>query len=136
MSCRAEAPKGTATSARSSDSLIEAKLAQYTTVSLTTDLTKLSSNERQMLPLLIAAARSMDEIFWRQAYGDREALLRSIADPAVRRYAEINYGPWDRLNNNAPFIDGVGPKPPGSGFWLFSTDTLTKKSKPPVMLKN
>ena len=72
MSCRAEAPKGTATSARSSDSLIEAKLAQYTTVSLTTDLTKLSSHERQMLPLLIAAARSMDEIFWRQAYGDGE----------------------------------------------------------------
>ena len=62
MSCRAEAPKGTATSARSSDSLIEAKLAQYTTVSLTTDLTKLSSHERQMLPLLIAAARSEEEI--------------------------------------------------------------------------
>ena len=113
MSCRAEAPKGAGTSAPSSDSGIEAKLAQYTSVSLTTDLTRLSLHERQMLPLLIAAARSMDEIFWRQAYGDREALLRSIADPAVRRYAEINYGPWDRLNNNAPFIDGVGPKPPG-----------------------
>ncbi|HTG83332.1 MAG TPA: hypothetical protein VL853_00925 [Gemmatimonadales bacterium] len=117
MSCRAEAPKGADTSAHSSDSPIETKLAQYTSVSLTTDLTKLSPYERQMLPLLIAAARSMDEIFWRQAYGDREALLRGIADPAVRRYAEINYGPWDRLNNNAPFIDGVGPKPPGSGFY-------------------
>ena len=117
MSCRAEAPKGADTSAHSSDSPIETKLAQYTSVSLTTDLTKLSPHERQMLPLLIAAARSMDEIFWRQAYGDREALLRGIADPAVRRYAEINYGPWDRLNNNAPFIDGVGPKPPGSGFY-------------------
>jgi hypothetical protein len=117
MSCRAEPPKGADTSARSSDSSIETKLAQYTSVSLTTDLTKLSPHERQMLPLLIAAARSMDEIFWRQAYGDREALLRGIADPAVRRYAEINYGPWDRLNNNAPFIDGVGPKPPGSGFY-------------------
>jgi len=117
MSCRAEAPKGADTPAHSSDSPIETKLAQYTSVSLTTDLTKLSPHERQMLPLLIAAARSMDEIFWRQAYGDREALLRGIADPAVRRYAEINYGPWDRLNNNAPFIDGVGPKPPGSGFY-------------------
>jgi hypothetical protein len=117
MSCRAEAPKSADTSARSSASPIQTKLSQYTSVSLTTDLTKLSLHERQMLPLLIAAARSMDEIFWRQAYGDREALLRGITDPAVRRYVEINYGPWDRLNNNAPFIDGVGPKPPGSGFY-------------------
>ncbi|MFL5476621.1 MAG: dipeptidyl-peptidase 3 family protein [Gemmatimonadales bacterium] len=117
MSCRAEAPKAADTSARSSGSPVEAKLAQYTSVSLTTDLTKLSRHERQMLPLLIAAAGSMDEIFWRQAYGDRQALLRGISDPAVRRYAEINYGPWDRLNNNAPFIDGAGPKPPGSGFY-------------------
>ena len=113
VSCRAEPPKAADTSGRTSKSPIETKLAQYTSVSLTTDLTKLSPRERQMLPLLIAAARSMDEIFWRQAYGDREALLRSITDPAVRRYAEINYGPWDRLNNNAPFINGVGPKPPG-----------------------
>ncbi len=117
MSCRADAPKSADSSARSSGSPIETKLAQYTSVPLTTDLTKLSPHERQMLPLLIAAARSMDEIFWRQAYGDREHLLRGIKDPAVRRYAEINYGPWDRLNNNAPFIDGVGPKPPGSGFY-------------------
>jgi hypothetical protein len=117
VSCRAEPLKTADASGRISESSIEAKLAQYTIVSLTTDLTKLSPRERQMLPLLIAAARSMDEIFWRQAYGDRETLLRSISDPAVRRYAEINYGPWDRLNNNAPFIAGVGPKPPGAGFY-------------------
>jgi hypothetical protein len=59
----------------------------------------------------------MDAIFWRQAYGSRDSLLESIQDPGTRRYAEINYGPWDRLGNNAPFIDGVGPKPAGSGFY-------------------
>jgi Peptidase family M49 len=99
------------------DSKIHQKLAQYTSVRLTTDLGKLSDNERKMLPLLIDAARSMDDIFWREAYGNRDSLLQHIADPATRRYAEINYGPWDRLDNNAPFIEGVGPKPPGSGFY-------------------
>ena len=99
------------------DSPIERKLAQYTTVRLTADLDKLTENERQMIPLLIDAARSMDAIYWRQAYGNRDSLLQSIQDPGTRRYAEINYGPWDRLDGNAPFIEGVGPKPKGAGFY-------------------
>src|SRR5690606_36510321 len=33
------------------------------------------------------------------------------------RFAEINYGPWDRLEENAPFLEGVGPKPEGSNFY-------------------
>ncbi|MDH5262135.1 MAG: Zn-dependent hydrolase, partial [Gammaproteobacteria bacterium] len=27
------------------------------------------------------------------------------------------YGPWDRLDGNKPFIDGVGAKPPGANFY-------------------
>src|ERR687895_1215285 len=63
---------------------IAKKLAQYTTVRLTADLTKLTENERRMIPLLIDAARSMDAIFWQQAYGNRDSLLQSIRDPATR----------------------------------------------------
>src|SRR5690606_23817212 len=69
------------------------------------------------ISLLIRAARTMDELFWYQAYGDRDALLASIDDPATRRFAEINYGPWDRLDGNRPFIDGVGEKPLGANFY-------------------
>jgi hypothetical protein len=116
MSCQPNASKA-GESSQPGSSPIEGKLAQYVTVPLTTDLGRLSERERQMLPLLIGAARSMDEIFWQQAYGDRKALLERIKDPAVRRYAEINYGPWDRLANNAPFVEGIGPKPPGSNFY-------------------
>jgi hypothetical protein len=117
MACQGEPPKAGTSSPAGTDSPIENKLAQYTTVRLTADLAKLSENERRMIPLLIDAARSMDAIFWRQAYGNRDSLLRSIADPAIQRYVEINYGPWDRLDNNAPFVDGAGPKPPGAGFY-------------------
>jgi hypothetical protein len=70
-----------------------------------------------MLPLLIDAARPMDEIYWYQAFGNRDSLLASIADPRVRRYAEINYGPWDRLANDSPFVEGVGSKPPGANLY-------------------
>lgn len=115
--CQGDPSKAGASLPQISDSPIERKLAQYTTVRLTADLDKLTASERQMIPLLIDAARSMDSIYWRQAFGHRDSLLQSIQDPGTRRYAEINYGPWDRLDGNAPFITGVGPKPSGAGFY-------------------
>ena len=92
-------------------------LDKYTSVRLTADLAGLTDGERQMIPLLIEAAEAMDDIFWIQAYGDKEALLASLTDDDQRRFAEINYGPWDRLDGNAPFVDGVGPKPKGANFY-------------------
>lgn len=93
------------------------RLARYTTVRLTTDLSKLSPSERRMIPLLIDAAREMDAIFWEQTFGDRTALLSRITDPQVRRYAEINYGPWDRLESDQPFVAGIGPKYEGANLY-------------------
>lgn len=93
------------------------RLARYTTVKLVADESKLSPKERQMLPLLVDAARAMNDVFWREAYGDRDSLMRTIADPVVRRLADINYGPWDRLDDNAPFVPGVGPKPAGANYY-------------------
>ena len=34
--------------------------------------------------------------------------MRAITDPDARELADINFGPWDRLDNNAPFVPGVG----------------------------
>lgn len=93
------------------------RIEQYARVRLTTDVAQLSAGQRQMIPLLIRAARIMDDCFWYEAYGDRQALIRSIDDPATRRFAQINYGPWDRLNGNEPFVEGVGEKPPGANFY-------------------
>lgn len=92
-------------------------LAEYAEVALTADLGSLSPSEQAMIPLLIEAADAMDEIFWRQAWGNRDSLLAAITDPQLQAYARINYGPWDRLADNAPFLGGVGPKPAGSGFY-------------------
>jgi hypothetical protein len=90
----------------------------YAPVTLKADLSQLSADERRMAGLFVDAADVMDELFWRQAYpGDRAALLAGIRDPATRRFVEINYGPWDRLAGDAPFVAGVGAKPPGAGFY-------------------
>lgn len=80
-------------------------------------LAHLTDRERAMLPLLFDACAEMDRIFWAEAYGDRDALLNSIDDPNVRRLAEYNHGPWDRMSGDAPFVAGAGPKPPGARFY-------------------
>ncbi len=97
--------------------VIQSQLARYATFRLTADLGKLTENERAMIPRLIEAAQQMDEIFWLQAYGEKDALLASLQDPETRRLVEINYGPWDRLGDNQPLISGIGPKPDGANFY-------------------
>jgi hypothetical protein len=93
------------------------KLDEYVEVTLTADLSDLSDNQRKMIPILIEIADLMDDIFWKEAYGDKNALLNSINDPATKAFAEINYGPWDRLDDNKPFVDGVEKKPLGAQYY-------------------
>jgi len=74
---------------------------QYYPVTLTTDLTQLSENDKKMMPLLLEAAQIMDDLFWEEAFGDKNEVLNdSSYDEATKRYFTINYGPWDRLNGN------------------------------------
>ena len=96
---------------------IAAKVASYAVVELKADLSKLAEGDRQAIVLLLQAGQITDGLFWKQVYGDKDALLAKITDPATRRFAEINYGPWDRLDGDKPFIDGVGPRPPGARFY-------------------
>lgn len=90
---------------------------QYATVQLAPETGGLSDDQTEVSLLLIEAAQAMDAMFWEQAYGNRDSLLQAIEDPQRRRFARINYGPWNRLANNEPFVDGVGPKPPGANFY-------------------
>ncbi len=91
------------------------KYAEYT---LTTNIDHLSDNEKQMLPLLFEACDIMDGLFWRENYGDKEELMAKIGDNAdIKKLATIAYGPWDGLNGNKPFVEGIGDKPAGAQFY-------------------
>ena len=91
------------------------KYAEYT---LTTDISHLSDNEREMLKLLFEAADIMDGLFWLENYGDNAELMARIADnPDLVKMATIAYGPWDGLDGNKPFVEGIGPKPAGAQFY-------------------
>ncbi|WP_223669034.1 dipeptidyl-peptidase 3 family protein [Kangiella shandongensis] len=89
----------------------------YAPFTLTSDLSHLSDNQKQMIGHLIDAGNIMDNLFWQQAYGDKESLLASIEDPKARKFAKINYGPWDRLDGNSPFLDSYEQKAKGAEFY-------------------
>ncbi len=96
---------------------VQQLLDKYVSVRLTTDMEPLSDQQKEMINILIEAGKIMDNLFWYEAYGDRAELMSRIEDPRLKQFAEINYGPYDRLNNNQPFIPGVGPKPAGANFY-------------------
>ncbi len=93
------------------------KVNSFAEVELKSDLSHLSDNEKKMLPLLFEAAKIMDEIFWDQAFGDPAGLFDKTDDELVKAFIKINYGPWERLNSNKPFVDGYMSKPPGANFY-------------------
>ena len=96
----------------------EARPEIYAEFTLTTDLSFFNDEQREMLGLLIQASQIMDDLFWQQTYGEGyEEWLGSIGVDEVRLFAEQNYGPWDRLDDEKPFIEGVGPKPLGANFY-------------------
>jgi uncharacterized protein YcfL len=112
---------------------MQENLAIYTDFTLTADLSTLSDNQKQIIKLLIEAADVMNELFWYEAYGDKMALLAGIEDVDTKTFVTYNYGPWDRLDGNKPFVEGVGEKPAGANF--YPTD-MTKEEFEKSTLKD
>ena len=93
------------------ESPMKQKVEEYAPFELTSPLAaQLSDNERQIVEIFFQIGQIADDLFWQQTFGDK-SLMDQVADPYARQFAYINYGPWDRLDDNKPFIDGYGAKP-------------------------
>lgn len=113
---------------KSNDTLqeyVESRIKIYEKVKLSTNLNQLTSSERKVLPLLIQAAAIMDDLYWKQAYPQRDSLLNVVKNETTKEFIRINYGPWDRLNGDKPFVAGIGPK---SETGTFYPANMTKKA--------
>jgi len=123
---------------------VAARLATFAPFTLTTDISHLSANEKQIMSILFDVADIMDELFWMQAMGPKDAFLARIQDETTKKFAVINYGPWDRLGGNESFIAEIGPKPEGANFYpvdmtkeeFEAFNDLNKKSLYTVIRRN
>ncbi len=115
---------------------VSEKLRSYKKVKLTADLSHLSQNEKDALYFMIEAAKAVNPIFWKQTYGDEYQKLLESSSGDLRSFIELNYGPWDRLNNDAPFVKGFGPKPLGANYYSPNLDPEKLKEFPKEELNN
>ena len=93
------------------------KLKSYAPVELKCDLSHLTSHERKMIDIFRQVGDIIDDIYWKQTFGQKDLFLNSFTDENAKKYAMINYGPWDRLNDNVSFVDSIFSKPTGANFY-------------------
>jgi hypothetical protein len=113
--------------------------ARFAPAEIGADISALPDPEQKVLARLVAAGRIMDSIFLRQVWGGNDAMLQQLARMAASagaagrgaaagprasraaaarlHYFLINKGPWDRLDENRPFVPGAPPKPPAANFY-------------------
>jgi peptidase M49-like protein len=113
------------------DPELEKKIRRFSPTVLTANTARLSAADRKALQKIIEAAKLLDPLFLRQVWSGNDALKQKLeADKSVvgrqrLHYFLINDGPWSRLDNNEPFIEGVPhEKPPHANFY---PDDITKE---------
>ncbi|OKY25764.1 Zn-dependent hydrolase [Thalassotalea sp. PP2-459] len=96
----------------------QGKLNIYKDVTLSADLSHLSEKQHKMLALLIEASDIIDQLFWQQAFSENKTqFLNSIDNKQAKTFASINYGPWDRMNGDTPFLQDIKQKSLGAEFY-------------------
>ena len=102
---------------QSKDSALQEKVDSYAVVEVSSPLyDALSENDKKIISLFREAGEIMDGLFWKQTFGDK-ALIEALPEGPAKEYALINYGAWDHLDDNKPFIEGYGEKPLGCQYY-------------------
>jgi hypothetical protein len=116
-------PTPTPTEPPVTTSPLDSEIARFAPVDIGVDLAALPPNEREALNAMVEAARIIDGIFLQQVWSENAGtLVRLAADRSpegqkLLHYFLINKGPWSRLDENRPFVPGVGAKPDQGNFY-------------------
>jgi hypothetical protein len=117
--------------AKAGDPVLAKKIRRFSPTVLTANTSELSINDRKALTKIITAAKLMDPLFLRQVWSGNEDLYQKLLkdmSPVGRQslhYFLINDGPWSRLDDKEPFIDGVPKEKPANANYY--PDDMTKE---------
>jgi hypothetical protein len=108
---------------------IKERLKKYSPIEVSFDENILNDEQKQVLQKFVEAAKLIDTIFWKQASYVGLSLRKKLSNSTDQKdrdflhYLKINYGPYDRLDENKPFM-GTQSKPLGAAFY---PQDMTKK---------
>ena len=110
---------------------LNARIRRFAPTTLTADTSRLSAGDRRALAKVIEAAKLLDPLYLQQVWSGNPALkqrLEADKTPEGRarlHYFRINVGPWSRLDNNEPFVEGVPHEKPKHANYY--PDDMTKE---------
>eukprot|EP01083_Nonionella_stella_P163054 535811_1 len=110
------------------DTSVSDLLKNYAAAEMTADYSILTDGDKKALQLLQKASILMDHIYMEQKSPICRKLLAKLQnenpESAETKCFLLNMGPWDILSEEAPFIEGVGPKKSTANFY---PEDLTKE---------
>jgi len=105
--------------------MLKEKIAKFVPTELKYDSSTLDEREKIVVEKLYLASKIMDELFLDQVYSKnyeiRKNLMEQAATGSEKAKLELElftimFGPFDRLEHDAPFIDTL-KKPLGANFY-------------------
>ncbi len=99
---------------------VEGQYAKFAEVRMAPDTSFLSESERAVVNTLMELGPILDELFLLQRNADNPALRTRVAatgDPDALAMFDLHFAHCDGLEADAPFVDGLGACPAGSGFY-------------------
>ncbi len=110
---------------------VKALTEKFAPVKITADMSHLTEREKQLVEVLVDAAKLSDIIFWKQTSFDGIAVrdsLKKLNTPGAKvmlDYVNINYGPYDVMNEQVRFVGkGSAERFPGGAYYPVD---MTKK---------
>jgi len=106
---------------KASKNYVKDQLNKLAPVTIAPDLSYLPAKERHVIKLLVKASQHIDTIFLNQVYKKNDQMLNELKkspqsnQPYIDLFT-IMFGPWNRLENNKPFINDT-EKPPGVNYY-------------------
>jgi len=117
FSCNNQTNSSKNTSDSDSTVIIKNLLNRYKETQIKKDYNSLSKKEKEMIPIFIEITKIIDEMFWYESFGDKNSLCEKITNKDLKKLIKINFGPWDRFNNDKEFLECVGKKPKGANYY-------------------
>ena len=98
------------------EQMLGTMVKQFVETDIKYDESPLNDNQKKIVENLYYASKIMDDLFFSQVYSKNYEVKEQLKSDNEKKYFNIMFGPFDRLDHNKPFF-GLTNKPEGANFY-------------------